>query len=85
MKYNFFFFLLFTFFISSSQTINLNESYLNDYLRTSQLLGNFKSDVSFTLRPFDTWRKMGLRIENEIFNTEEYAPTVLSFLKEMEK
>jgi hypothetical protein len=80
MKYNFFFFLLFTFFISSSQTINLNESYLNDYLRTSQLLGNFKSDVSFTLKPFDIG-KNGIEINKEIFDTEKYAPTVLSFLK----
>ena len=41
MKYNFFLFLFFTFHVSNSQTINLNESYLTDYLRTSQLLGNF--------------------------------------------
>ena len=53
MKYKFFLFLFFTFLVSSSQTINLNESYLTDYLRTSQLLGEFKSDVSFTLKPFD--------------------------------
>jgi hypothetical protein len=53
MKYNLFFFLFFTFLVSSSQTINLNESYLTDYLRTSQILGDFKSDVSFTLKPFD--------------------------------
>jgi len=80
MKYNFFFFLLFTFFISSSQTINLNESYLTNYLRTSQLLGNFKSEVSFTLRPFDIG-KNGLEINKETFDTEKYAPTVLSFFK----
>ena len=69
MKYNFFFFLFFTFLVSSSQTINLNESYLTDYLRTSQLLGDFKSDVSFTLKPFDIG-KNGLKIENEVFNIE---------------
>ena len=80
MKHNFFLFLFFTFFISNSQTINLNESYLTDYLRTSQLLGDFKSDVSFTLRPFDIG-KNGLEINKEIFNTEKYAPTVLSFFK----
>ena len=79
MKYNFFLFLFFTFFVSSSQTINLNESYLTDYLRTSQLLGDFKSDVSFTLRPFDIG-KNGIEINKEIFDTEKYAPTVLSFL-----
>jgi len=80
MKYNFSLLIIFTFLISNSQTINLNESYLTDYLRTSQLLGEFKSDVSFTLKPFDIG-KNGLEIENEIFDTEKYAPTVLSFLK----
>jgi hypothetical protein len=80
MKYNFFLFLFFTFFVSSSQTINLNESYLTDYLRTSQLLGNFKSEVSFTLKPLNIG-KNGIEIDKEIFDTEKYAPTLLSFLK----
>ena len=66
--------------ISSSQTINLNESFLTDYLRTSQLQGKFQSDVSFTLRPFDIG-KNGLEINKEIFNIEEYSPTVLTFFK----
>ena len=80
MKYNFFLFLFFTFFVSPSQTINLNESYLTNYLRTSQLLGNFKSDVSFTLKPLDIG-KNGIEINKEIFDTEKYAPTILSFFK----
>jgi hypothetical protein len=80
MKYIFFLFLFFMFFDSNSQTINLNESYLTDYLRTSQLLGNYKSDVSFTLKPLDIG-KNGLEINKEIFDTEKYAPTILSFLK----
>ena len=75
MKYNFFLFLFFTFFVSTSQTINLNESYLTDYLRTSQLLGEFKSEVSFTLRPFDIG-KNGIEINKEIFDTEKYAYSV---------
>ena len=79
MKYNFFLFLFFTFLVSSSQTINLNESYLTDYLRTSQLLGDFKSDVSFTLKPSRYWKKW-IEIDKEIFDTEKYAPTVMSFL-----
>jgi hypothetical protein len=53
---------------------------LNDYLRTSQLLGNFKSDVSFTLKPFDIGTN-GLEIENEVFDIEGYSPTVLTFFK----
>ena len=80
MKYKLFLFLFFTFLISSSQTINLNESYLTDYLRTSQLLNKFKSDLSFTIRPLEIGTS-GLNIENEIFDTEKYAPTVLNFLK----
>ena len=51
MKYNLFLILFLTFYISYCQTINLNESYLNDYLRTSQILGDFKSDISFTIKP----------------------------------
>ena len=70
MKYNFFLFLFFTFLVSSSQTINLNEPYLTDYLRTSQLLGDFKSDVSFTLRPFNI-SKNGIEINKQIFNIEK--------------
>ena len=70
MKYNFFLFLFFTFHLSSSQTINLNESYLTDYLRTSQLLGEFRSDVSFTLKPLD-FGKNGIEIKKEIFDTEK--------------
>ena len=69
MKNKLFFFLFFTFFVSNSQTINLNESYLTDYLRTSQLLNKFKSDLSFTIRPHEIGTS-GLNIENEIFDTE---------------
>ena len=53
---------------------------MTDYLRTSQLLGEFKSDVSFTLKPFDVG-KNGLEVNKETFDTEKYAPTLLSFLK----
>tara|TARA_B100001059_G_scaffold127742_1_gene127625 strand:- start:190 stop:1905 length:1716 start_codon:yes stop_codon:yes gene_type:complete len=80
MKYNFFLFLFFTFFVSSSQTINLNESFLNDYLRTSQLLGELESDISFTLRPVDIG-KNGLEINSKVFDSEEYSPTILTFFK----
>ena len=78
MKYSYFLFLFFTFYISYSQTINLNESYLTNYLRTSQLLGDLDSDISFTLKPLD-FGTTGLKIENEIFNIEEYSPTILTF------
>ena len=79
MKYQFSLLIFFTFLISNSQTINLNESYLSDYLRTSQLLGKFKSDISFTLKPLEIG-KNGIKINKETFDTEKYAPTALSFL-----
>jgi hypothetical protein len=78
MKYNFFLFLIFTFFISNSQTINLNESHLIDYLRTSQLLGEFESNISFTQRPLEIGEN-GLEINKKIFNKEKFAPTILYF------
>ena len=77
MKYNFFLFLFFTCLVSSSQTINLNESYLTDYLRTSQLLGNFKSDISFTLKPLDIG-KNGIEIDKEIFEILLFAVLTLA-------
>ena len=80
MKYKLILILIFTYYNSNSQTINLNEAYLTDYLRTSQLLGNLKDNISFTLKPLDIGRN-GLEIDKEVFNTEEYAPTLLSFLK----
>ena len=84
MKYKLCLLLFFTFFVSFCQTINLNESYLTNYLRTSQLLGKFKHDVSFTLKPFDIGTS-GLKIENEVFNVEEYSPTLLTFFNEKGK
>ena len=69
MKYSYSLLFLLGFLISNSQTINLNESYLTDYLRTSQILGELESDLSFTLKPFDIG-KNGIKIENEIFNIE---------------
>ena len=80
MKFKFLLFLFFTFYTSSSQTINLNESYLTDYLRISQLLGKFNADISFTLRPLNIG-KNGLELNKETFDTEKYAPTILNFLK----
>jgi hypothetical protein len=78
MKYILNFFFLISFFTSNSQTINLNESFLIDYLRTSQILGEFKSDISFNLRPLDISSE-GIDIKNEIFDINNYAPTLLHF------
>lgn len=79
MRHTFFLFLFFKFYISFSQTINLNESYLNNYLRASQLLGEFENDISFTLRPLNIG-KNGLEINSNIFNSKKYAPTIQHFL-----
>lgn len=80
MKYKLFFFFIFTFFLSNSQTINLNEPYLTDYLRTAQLLGKFQNEISFTLKPFDIG-KNGIKINDSIFNVKNYAPTISTFFK----
>jgi len=84
MKYKLFLFFFFTFFVSFCQTINLNESYLSNYLRTSQIAGKFKNDVSFTLKPFDIGTS-GHKIENNVFNTEEYSPTLITFFNDKGK
>jgi hypothetical protein len=84
MKYKLFLLLFFTFFVSFCQTINLNESYLSNYLRTSQLLGKFKNDVSFTLKPFDIGTS-GHKIENKVFSIEQYSPTLLTFFNDKGK
>ncbi|MBT7622959.1 MAG: hypothetical protein HN595_00365 [Flavobacteriaceae bacterium] len=77
--------IIFSFFIFfsiclSAQTINLNESHLIDYFRTSQLTGHLNSDFSFTQRPIHLG-KNGLNINDSIFNLNEYSPTVLNFMK----
>ena len=79
---NIFFYLIFIIYCSLSytQTINLNESPLIDYLRRSQLLGTIKSDFSFTTKPIHLG-KNGLKIENSIFNLDKYSPIALNFLE----
>jgi hypothetical protein len=70
--------LIFNFFICRSQTINLNESHLIDFLRTSQLNGDFKSDFSFNIRPIHIG-KNGLKINDSIFNLNEFSPKLFTF------
>lgn len=79
MKFRLSFFFVLSFWMSNSQTINLNESDISEYLRTSQLLGKFKNDISFTIRPIDI-SKNGIVIEDTIFNVKKYAPTLYTFL-----
>ena len=84
MKYNLSTIIFFLCLISHSQTINLNESYLTNYLRTSQLLGDFKNSFSFTLKPLDIG-KNGIEFNKKTFDVEEYAPTLLSFSRDKGK
>lgn len=76
IKYNF---LILLFFIKiNSQTINLNEDFVIDYLRTSQINGDFITNFSFTQRPVNTG-SYGIDIEKNVFNTERYSPTIFNF------
>jgi len=73
------FFLLFSLFSlgTYSQTLNLNNPLFENNLRRAQLNGNISSNISFTLRPLDL---NNYDVDEDIFNYNEYAPTVLSFL-----
>ena len=78
MKYKQFFIIFFCFSTTIAQTINLNESHIIDYIRTSQITGNLSSDYSFTLYPFKI-KKDDLNLDSLSFNYEEYSPTILNF------
>ena len=78
MKYKQFFIIFFCFSTTIAQTINLNESHIIDYIRTSQITGNLSSDYSFTLYPFKI-KKDDLNLDSLSFNYEEYSRTILNF------
>ena len=72
--------LLFFSLSSYSQTLNLNNTFIEKNLRISQLNGDIDESISFTIRP--------LHINNydiKSFNIENYAPTVFSFLNKKGK
>ena len=81
MKYFIYIIFIFCFFYTNSQTINLNESYITEHLRISQLMGEFKENISFNLRPINISNK-GIVIDKKIFDKDKYAPTLLKFFKE---
>ena len=80
MKYIFIPFLIFSFLKSNSQSINLNETHINDYLRVSKLLGNLKSDFSFNLYPIDIEKNDFVFKSNDL-DLKNYSPTLLKFFK----
>ncbi|MCH1612786.1 MAG: capsule assembly Wzi family protein, partial [Flavobacteriales bacterium] len=73
-------FFLFLFLFSSefySQTLNLNNPLFENNLRRAQLNGDINSNISFTLRPLDL---NYYDYDKDIFDYNQYSPTVLSFL-----
>lgn len=52
MKYIFFF--IFFSLVINSQTISLNESHIENYIRTMQLAGNLNTESSLTIRPLSS-------------------------------
>ena len=71
-------FIIFFLFVNSakSQSLNLNERHIIDYLRTNQISGNLDIDYSFTIRPFT----LEYSIDKKYFDRDEYSPIISSFL-----
>ena len=67
--------LIFTYINLSSQSINLNENFINNYLRSQQIAGNLDLNSSFTLLPLNS----NILSENNIKN---YKFNILSNKKE---
>ncbi|MDB2354790.1 capsule assembly Wzi family protein [Flavobacteriaceae bacterium] len=61
-----------------AQTINLNESFIQQNLRTAQLLGKFDSSVSFTSLPIHTGI-IGVKIDSSLIGSNEYGATLKTF------
>ena len=61
-----------------SQTINLNERFIQQNLRTAQLLGEFDPSVSFTSLPIHTG-KIGVKIDSSLIGGNEYGATLKTF------
>ena len=60
-----------------SQSLNLNNTLFENNIRRAQLNGDIDYTISFTLRPIDLNH---YDINKDIFDINEYSPTVLSFL-----
>jgi len=61
-----------------AQTINLNEGFIQQNLRTAQLLGEFDPSVSFTSLPIHTG-KIGVKIDSSLIGSNEYGATLKTF------
>ena len=60
------------------QTINLNERFIQQNLRTAQLLGKFDPSFSFTSLPIHTG-KIGVKIDSSLIGNKEYGTTLKTF------
>ena len=61
-----------------AQTINLNEGFIQQNLRTAQLLGEFDPSFSFTSLPIHTGKK-GVKIDPSLIGSKEYGATLKTF------
>lgn len=61
-----------------AQTINLNERFIQQHLRTAQLLGEFDPSFSFTSLPIHTG-KNGIKIDSELLGGMAYGATLKTF------
>jgi len=61
-----------------AQTINLNERFIQQNLRTAQLLGEFDPSVSFTSLPIHTG-KIGIKIDSSLIGSKDYGATLKTF------
>ena len=62
-----------------AQTINLNERFIEQNLRTAQLLGKFDPTFSFTSLPIHTGKK-GIKIDSSLIGSKKYGTTLKTFL-----
>ena len=61
-----------------AQTINLNERFIQQNLRTAQLLGKFDPTFSFTSLPIHTGKK-GIKIDSSLIGSKEYGASLKTF------
>jgi hypothetical protein len=63
-----------------AQTINLNEGFIQQNLRTAQLLGKFDPSFSFTSLPIHTG-KNGIKINPSLIGNKQYGTTLKTFFR----
>ena len=59
---------LFSFFLIRAQSVNLNQSHIENYIRLQQLNGKFDSDYSFSVRPLLQY-KNGFQRNDSLLNS----------------